>query len=45
MPWVVALVFVVYCRVEEEVCPRTDVLGRTSMTTEGARIIIKWLSC
>ena len=36
-PWGVALVFWVHCRVEEEVFPRLDALGRTLMTMEGAR--------
>ena len=43
MPWGAALAFVVHCHVEEEVSPRLDVLGKTSMTTEGARGKIQWL--
>jgi hypothetical protein len=43
VPWGAALAFVAHCRVEEEVSPRLDVLGRTSMTREDARGKIKWL--
>jgi hypothetical protein len=37
VPLGAALAFVAHCRVEEEVSPRLDVLGRTSVTREGAR--------
>ena len=43
MPLEVALAFVAHYRVEEEVSPRLDVLGRTWMTMEGVRGKIKWL--
>jgi hypothetical protein len=43
VPWGAASAFVAHCRVEEEVSPRLDALGRTSMTMEDGRGKIKWL--
>ena len=43
VPLGAALAFVAHCRVEEEVSPRLDVLGRTSVTREGAMGKIKRL--